>query len=179
MNKRDLAAILVALAGSVAGGAGIVTALLVPDDPLIVECSESECVMVARPDPSQCPTLLQGGGDRPEPTDAATDELARVLIALRDNNTILMWHTNVAGAGGCEVIIWMTLEQAAAWRSVLTGTEEVDGGPAVDAEIDLEDVVVVLQPSTPRGVVAQRAGGSLPEERTKAFDLATLDAGVP
>ena len=68
MNRTRLAGLLVALAGSVAGGVAIVQGVLAPGASLLVECApDADCVMVAKPTDDQCAVLLEVHGQRQEP----------------------------------------------------------------------------------------------------------------
>lgn len=174
MNRTRLAAILTALAGSVAGGVAIVQGVLTPGASLIVECApEGDCVMAARPSPEQCPVLLEGGGDRPGEVsglDGDGAKAARIVLDLLASEAISGAHT-LAADGGCIVAIQLTREQAIAWREVLTGAPGDDG--------TIGEAVAVLTPTNPAGLAVQWGGGPAPEERTQAFDLAAVDAGAP
>jgi hypothetical protein len=172
MNRTTLAGLLVALAGSIVGGVTIVQGVLEPGAELIVECApEGDCVMAARPAAEQCPTLLEGGGDRPgEATGLEGDQAkaARILVALLEGGAINGFRT-VAADSGCVVAVALSRQQAAEWRQALTGQ---DAGGNVGGE-----VLATLTPTSPAGLQVQWAGSSAPEERTEAFNLLAVDAG--
>lgn len=171
MNRTTLAALLVALAGSVVGGVTIVQGVLEPGAQLLVECApDGDCVMAARPLADQCAVLLEGGGDRPGETsglDEGGAKAARILVALLEGQAINGFHT-VAVDGGCLVAIALSRQQASEWHAVLTGDES--GGV-------ISQAVAVFQPTTAAGLPIQWGGGPAPEERTEAWDLLAVDAG--
>lgn len=173
MNRTRLAGLLVALAGSVAGGVAIVQNVLTPGASLIVECApDADCVMVARPADTQCLVLLEGGGDRPgetSGTEGPDAEAARILLMLMEGDAISGFRTIPSGSG-CLVGVQLSRAQAQAWRQVLTGESADDGA--------IGEAVAMLTPASPAGFPAQWGGGSTPEQRTEAFDLATVDGGV-
>ena len=128
MNR--VRATLIALAGSVTAGVGIVVGMLLPGESLHVSCPTdgSVCTVMARPHPSQCASLTRFGGDYLGPfEDGDEHALGRVLVALRAHDAIITWHAwpyiNVNGApdfSQCEVEVKLTREQAHEWSEALT-----------------------------------------------------------
>lgn len=170
MNRQRLAAILVALAGSVGGGVAVVTGVLSPGTPLVVRTDANGAALLeAVPDPSQCPTLLAGGGDRPYEVrpdgldGRAEDTVARVLSSLASEGTIAGAHTEPVD-GGCHVCVYLTPSQAQSWREVLTGW-----GP--DGQIG--DATASLTPVNPNAptVCGTLAGWSEPKQFSGEQDL--------
>lgn len=172
MNRNTLAALLVALAGSVVGGVTVVQGVLEPDAQLLVECApDGDCVMAARPLAGQCAVLLEGGGDRPgEASGLEGDgaQVARILYALQEGEAISGFRTIPADTG-CTVAVALSRQQASEWRAALTG-EDAAGQP-------LGQAVATLIPTSPAGLPVQWGGGAAPEERTEAWDLLAVDAG--
>lgn len=174
MNRNRLAALLIAVGGSVAGGFAYLSSVLSPSGSYLVECApdNGDCVLVARPVVDQCPVLLEGGGDRPGETSGLEGDgavAARALYAMMEAGAINGFRTIVDGEG-CKIAMALSREQARAWRATLTG--EVDGSA-------LGEAVAVLTPAPPAGVPVQWGGAPSPEERVEAFDLSAVDAGVP
>lgn len=174
MNRQRLAAILVALAGSVGGGVAVVTGVLSPGAPLVVRVDASGAALLeAVPDPSQCPTLLAGGGDRPYEVrpdgldDRAEDTVARVLQSLASESAISGAHTEPVD-GGCHVCVYLTPEQASSWREVLTGLGP--DGTVGDAVATLTPV-----PTSSPTVCGTLAGWSEPAAFSTASDLAAKE----
>lgn len=174
MNRTQLAALLVALAGSAVGGVALVQGVLTPGASLIVECApDADCVMVAEPLASQCVTLLEGGGDRPGETTGLEGDnaaAARMLYALLEGGAINGFRT-IPDGDGCRVGVQLSREQARAWREVLTGQSADDGA--------IGEAVATLTPTSSVGFPVQWGGAALPEERLEAFDLMAVDAGAP
>lgn len=174
MNRNAIAALLVAVGGSVAGGFALLTATLAPAGQFLVECAADggDCVLAANPSPDQCAVLLEGGGDRPGETSGINGDnaqAARVLYALQEAGAINGFHSFVVD-GGCRVAIALSREQARAWRATLTGKED---GSA------LGEAAAILSPASSAGLPVQWGGAPSPEERVEAFDLAAVDAGAP
>jgi hypothetical protein len=171
MNRTTLAALLVALAGSVVGGVTIVQGVLEPSAELLVECApEGDCVMVARPLAGQCAVLLEGGGDRPGETSGLEGDgaqVARILLALLEGGAINGFRT-IPADSGCTVAVALSRQQASEWRAALAGGA---GGE------ELGQAVALLVPASPAGVAVQWGGGPAPEERTQAWNLLAVDAG--
>lgn len=161
------------MAGSVGGGVAVVSNLLKPAYPVLVECSPDEdCVMVVVPKDDQCPILLEGGGDRPgEMSGLSSDlaEVARILYALQDGGSINGFKA-ISDGTGCKVGISLSKEQAKAWREVLTDQAADDGS--------IGEASAVLTPTNPTGFPVQWGGASSVESRTEAFDLTAVDGGT-
>lgn len=170
MNRTQLAALIAALAGTVVGGVAVVQNLTA-GAPMSLACApDGDCVLAVRPVADQCPTLLEGGGDRPGETtglegDAA--QAARVLFALQEGGAVNGFRTLVDG-DGCVVAVALSRQQADAWRDVLL---------APDATT-LAEAAAILQPASVDLVPVQWGGGPAPEERTETFTLSAVDAGV-
>jgi hypothetical protein len=174
MNRNQIAALLIAVGGSVAGGFALVSSSLSPAGQYIVECAppDGDCVLVTVPAVDQCPVLLEGGGDRPGEAsglDGDGAQAARVLYAMMEAQAINGFRTIVDGAG-CKVAIALSRQQARAWRATLTGE---DGGGS-----SLGEGVAILSPATATGIPVQWGGAPSPEERVEAFDLSAVDGGT-
>jgi hypothetical protein len=172
--NRSLAAFLVAVGGTVAGGFALLSSSLSPSGQYLVECApdDGDCVLVTVPAQDQCAVLLEGGGDRPGEVsglDGDGAQAARALFAMLETSAISGFRTIVDGAG-CKVAIALSREQARTWRATLTG--EADGSA-------VQEAVAILTPATATGVPVQWGGAPSPEERVEAFDLSAVDAGVP
>ena len=175
MNRSSLAALLVAVGGTVAGGFALLSSSLSPAGQYLVECApeDGDCVLVTVPAQDQCAVLLEGGGDRPGEVsglDGPGAQAARDLYTMMEANVISGFRTIVAD-DGCHAVMSLTREQAREWRAVLTG-EVVDGG-------SIGEAVAVLTPTSPVGVPVQWGGGPTPEERTEGYDLSSVDGGTP
>lgn len=175
MNRTSLAALLVAVGGSIAGGFAYLSSSLSVSGQYLIECApdNGDCVLVTVPTQDQCAVLLEGGGDRPGEAsglDGDGAKAARDLYGMMEANVINGFRTIVAD-GGCSVVMALTREQAREWRQVLTG-EVVDGG-------SIGEAVAVLTPASPVGAPVQWGGGPAPQERTEGYDLSTLDGGSP
>lgn len=175
MNRNSLAALLVAVGGSVAGGFAYLSSVLSPAGSYVVECapSDGDCVLVTAPASDQCAVLLEGGGDRPGETsglDGDNAQAARVLYAMQEAGAINGFHT-IDGDNGCKIAIALSRNQARAWRDTLTGA----GGDGSS----LGEGVAILTPTTATGIPVQWGGAPSPEERVEAFDLSAADGGVP
>lgn len=175
MNRNRLAALLIAVGGSVAGGFALLSSTLAPSGQFLVECApdDGDCVLAADPAPDQCAVLLEGGGDRPGEASGLEGDgakAARDLYALQEAGLINGFRTIVVDGGACRVAIALSRMQAREWRATLTG--ESAGGPVSDA-------IAVLSPAPPSGVPVQWGGAPSPEERVEAYDLTAVDAGVP
>jgi hypothetical protein len=171
MNRNRLAALLLALAGSTAGGVALVNSVLSAGAPLKVQCypDGGDCLMVALPTPEQCPVLLEGGGDRPGEVTPIDDrdehKAARILTALMEHQAIVSWHTD-AVPEGCRVAIFLRRDQADAWRQVLTGKDELGNG------LDGEDVLIDINVGNPVNIPIVLGGQPPMENRTEVYDLA-------
>lgn len=175
MNPSRLAALLVAVGGSVAGGFALISSVLSPAGSYVVECAppDGDCVLVTMPAVDQCAVLLEGGGDRPGEVsglDGDNAQAARVLYAMMEAGAISGFRTIVDG-DACKVAIALSREQARAWRATLTGE---DGSGS-----SLGEGVAILSPATATGIPVQWGGAPSPEERVEAFDLSAVDGGVP
>lgn len=173
--NRSLAAFLVAVGGTVAGGFAYLSSTLSPTAQYLIECApvDGDCVLVTLPAADQCPVLLEGGGDRPGEVsglDGPTAQAARDVYAMLEAGAIGGFRTIPDGAG-CKVMMLLSREQAREWRAVLTG-EVTDGGT-------IGEGVAILTPTSPVGAPVQWGGGSTPEERTEGYDLSAVDGGVP
>ena len=173
--NRSLAAFLVAVGGTVAGGFALLSSSLSSSGQYLIECApdDGDCVLVAVPAQGQCAVLLEGGGDRPGEVsglDGDGAQAARDLYAMMESGVISGFRTIPDGVG-CSVAMSLTREQAREWRAVLTG-EVVDGG-------SIGEAVAVLTPASPVGIPVQWGGGPTPEERTEGYDLSSLDEGMP
>lgn len=175
MNRNRLAALLVAVGGSIAGGFAYLSSTLSPTGQFLIECApnEGDCVLVADPATDQCAVLLEGGGDRPGEVsglDGDKAQAARDIYSMLEANAISGFHTLPNGAG-CQVAMALTREQAREWREVLTG-ETPDGG-------SIGQAVAVLTPGSPVGIPIQWGGGPTPADRTEGYDLSAVDGGTP
>jgi hypothetical protein len=175
VNRNRLAALLIAVGGSVAGGFAYLSSTLSPSGQFLIECApdDGDCVLVADPANGQCAVLLEGGGDRPGETsglDGDAAQAARDLYSMLEANAISGFHA-LAKDGGCQVAMMLTREQAREWREVLTG-DVSDGG-------SIGQAIAVLTPGSPLGIPIQWAGGSTPAERTEGYDLSAVDGGTP
>lgn len=175
MNRTSLAALLIAVGGSVAGGFAYLSSSLSPVGQYLIECApnDGDCVLVTLPEQGQCVVLLEGGGDRPgEVSGLGGDgaKAARDLYGMMEAGVISGFRTILTDAG-CKTVMALTREQAREWREVLTGGV-ADGGAIGEA-------VAVLVPASPVGIPIQWGGGPSPQERTEGYDLSTLDGGVP
>lgn len=175
MNRNRLAALLVAVGGTVAGGFAYLSGVLSPAGSYLVECApdDGDCVLSTVPAQDQCAVLLEGGGDRPGETSGLEGDnakAARDLYAMLEAGVISGFRT-LAATDGCRVVMALTREQARDWREVLTGGV-ADGGAIGDA-------VAVLVPTSPVGIPVQWGGGPSPQDRTEGYDLSTLDGGIP
>lgn len=173
--NRSLAAFLVAVGGTVAGGFAYLSSSLSPASQYLIECAPNngDCVLVTVPASDQCAVLLEGGGDRPGEVsglDGDGAKAARDLYAMMEAGVISGFRGIVVG-GACNVVMSLTREQAREWRAVLTG-EAVDGG-------SIGEAVAVLTPTSPLGVPVQWGGGPSPEQRTEGYDLSSVDGGTP
>lgn len=174
MNRNRLAAILVAVGGTVAGGFAYLSSILSPGGSYVVECApnDGDCVMSTIPMQDQCAVLLEGGGDRPGEVSGLDGDnalAARTLYAMMEAGAINGFRTIVDGEG-CKVVLALSREQARSWRDILTGQGD-DG--------TLGDVLASLSPAPPANVPVQWGGGPAPEERTEGYDLSAADGGVP
>lgn len=174
MNRSSLAALLVAVGGTVAGGFAYLSSSLSPAGQYLVECApnDGDCVLVTVPAQDQCAVLLEGGGDRPGEVsglEGDNAQAARALYAMMEAGAISGFRTIVDGAG-CKVAVALSREQARSWRATLTGG--IDSGT-------LGEAVAVLTPASPSGVPVTWGGAPSPEERVEAYDLSAVDAGVP
>lgn len=175
MNRNRLAAFLVAVGGTVAGGFAYLSSSLSPAVQYLIECApdDGDCVLATVPAQDQCAVLLEGGGDRPGETSGLIGDgaqAARDLYAMMESGVISGFRTIVVG-GDCNVVMSLTREQAREWRTVLTG-DVVDGG-------SIGEAVAVLTPTSPVGVPVQWGGGPTPEQRTEGYDLSSVDGGSP
>lgn len=172
MNR--VRATLIALAGSVTAGVGIVVGLLIPGESLHVSCpvdGVSDCTVMARPHPSQCASLTRLGGDFLGPfEDGDQHALGRVLIALRANDAIITWHAwpYVQTESGpdfsqCEVEVKLTRQQAHEWSEALTTLFPEDNLAEAPALLNSQPLTI----SQPRTALA----GSDPEAPLEHFDL--------
>jgi len=173
MNRNQIAALLVAMGGTVAGGFALVSSSLSPAGSYTVECAppDGDCVLVTAPAVDQCAVLLEGGGDRPGEVsglDGDNAQAARVLFAMQEAGAISGFRSIVDG-DACKVAIALSREQARAWRATLTG--EDSGG-------SLGEGVAILTPATATGIPVQWGGAPSPEERVEAFDLSAADGGT-
>jgi hypothetical protein len=172
MNRNAVAAFLVAVGGTVAGGFALLSSTLAPSGQFLVECApdDGDCVLVADPAADQCAVLLEGGGDRPGEVsglDIDGARAARALYVMQEGGAINGFRT-IANGAGCRVAIALSREQARAWRAALTG----EGAAGA-----LSEAVAVLSPATAAGVPVQWGGAPSPEERVEAFDLSAVDGG--
>ena len=170
MNRVKL--VLAALAGSTAAGVAIVVGLLQPDVPMHISCPTDQdqgiCTAVARPDPSQCPSVTRNGGDFLGPFEAGDEHaLGRALQALKEHGLIQTWHAwgYVNTPSGpdfsrCEVEVKLTREQAREWREALT-----------EAEGDAEDAPALLDTVPSSGAPRTVLAGEEPATEREAFDL--------
>lgn len=168
MNRTTLAAFLVAAGGTVAGGFALLSSTLAPSGQFLVECApdDGDCVLAADPAPDQCAVLLEGGGDRPGEVsglDGPGAQAARDLYAMMEAGTISGFRTLVVDGGACRVAIALSRAQATEWHEVLVGSVE---NPT------LTDPLATLTPANPTGLPVQWGGGSGPQDRTEAWDLA-------
>jgi hypothetical protein len=173
--NRSLAAFLVAVGGTVAGGFALLSSSLSSSGQYLIECApdDGDCVLVTVPAQDQCVVLLEGGGDRPGEVSGLSGDgaqAARDLYAMLESGVISGFRT-ISVDTGCNVVMSLTREQAREWRAVLTG-EVVDGG-------SIGEAVAVLTPTSPVGVPMQWGGGPTPEQRTEGYDLSSVDGGSP
>jgi hypothetical protein len=179
MNRTQIAAFLVAVGGTVAGGFAALSSLLSTTGAFVAECAppDGDCVISADPRLDQCAVLLEGGGDRPGEVSGLDGEgaaAARALFAMMEGGAISGFHTIPAtdGTSGCTTVMFLTRTQAAEWRETLAG---------VDAGIGdvVDGAAAVFTPTNPVGAPIQWGGGPTPEQRTEAYDLTPTDGGVP
>jgi hypothetical protein len=178
MNRTQIAAFLVAVGGTVAGGFAALSSLLSTTGAFTIECAppDGDCVLVAEARADQCAVLLEGGGDRPGEVsglDGDNAAAARAVFAMMEANAINGFRSLPKDGGGCVVAMSLSREQARAWREALTGTGTGEAAGAIDG------AAAVLAPSAPMFAPVQWGGGPAPEERTEAFDLVAVDGGVP
>ena len=178
MNRAQLAAFLVAVGGTVAGGFAALSSLLSTSGAFTIECAppDGDCVLVADARADQCAVLLEGGGDRPGEVSGLDGDgaaAARALYAMMEAGAISGFRTIPKEGGGCLPVLAMTRAQARAWREALTGT----GDAAVEGALDA--AAAVLSPSAPVFAPVQWGGGPSPQDRTEAFNLTAVDGGVP
>lgn len=171
MNRNNLAALLVAVGGSAAGGFALLSSVLAPDGQYMVECApdDGDCVLYVVPAADQCAVLLEGGGDRPGEVSGLEGDgaqAARALYAMMEAGAINGFHSLVAG-DACGIAIALSRMQARAWRDTLAGGT-TDGGTMGDA-------IAILSPATVSGVPVQWAGAPSPEQRTEGFTLTAND----
>lgn len=175
MSRTNLAALLVAVGGTVAGGFAYLSSTLSPSGSYLIECApeNGDCVLVTVPAQDQCAVLLEGGGDRPGEVsglDGDGAQAARTLFAMMEAGAISGFRS-IADGDACRVVVALSREQARAWRATLTG-DTSDGA-------SLAEAVAILSPAPPTGVPVQWGGAPSPEERVEAFDLSAVDAGAP
>lgn len=178
MNRTQIAAFLVAVGGTVAGGFAALSSLLSTTGAFTIECAppDGDCVLVAEARADQCVVLLEGGGDRPGEVSGLDGDgaaAARAVFAMMEAGAINGFRSLPKDGGGCVVAMALSREQARAWREALTGTGTGEAAGAIDG------AAAVLAPSAPMFAPVQWGGGPAPEERTEAFDLVAVDGGVP
>lgn len=178
MNRTQIAAFLVAVGGTVAGGFAALSSLLSTTGAFTIECAppDGDCVLVAEARADQCAVLLEGGGDRPGEVSGLDGDgaaAARAVFAMMEAGAINGFRSLPKDGGGCVVAMALSREQARAWREALTGTSTGEAAGAIDG------AAAVLAPSAPMFAPVQWGGGPAPEERTEAFDLVAVDGGVP
>lgn len=174
MNRNRLAALLVAVGGTVAGGFAYLSDVLSPAGSYLVECApdDGDCVLSTVPVQDQCAVLLEGGGDRPGETSGLEGDgavAARALYAMMEAGAINGFRT-IVDDNGCKVVMALSREQARSWRDILTG--QADGST-------LGEAIAILSPATATGIPVQWGGAPSPEQRVEAFDLTAVDAGAP
>lgn len=175
MNRNQIAALLVAVGGTVAGGFAALSSLLASSGPLVAECQpEGDCVIVGNPAADQCAVLLEGGGDRPGEASGLDGDgaaAARALYAMMEMGAINGFRTLPAD-GGCTTVMALSREQAVEWRETLSGADAGIGGV-------VDDAAAVFTPTSPVGAPVQWGGGPTPEQRTEAYALTPTDGGIP
>lgn len=126
---------LVALAGTVSAGVGIVRSSLEDSKPIFVRCDgvdggpSNDCILLATPRPAECPALLRRGGDNLGPIvpDAELDAaLAAATAAGRVGDVAGYSDTDSSDRLGRVLV---KLAEAGAIRSWHTDAlDDVDGG---------------------------------------------------
>lgn len=175
MNRNALAALLVAIGGSVAGGFAFLSSSLSPSGSYLIECApnDGDCVLATVPAQDQCPVLLEGGGDRPGEVSGLEGDgaqAARALYAMMEAGAISGFRV-LADVDGCKIAMMLTRQQAREWRAALVG-DIPDAG-------SIGEAVATLTPASPIGLPVQWAGGPGPDQRTEGYDLSTVDGGTP